>query len=336
MHANLTYHFTHGGYYPKGGASEIAFNIIPTVEEAGGRVFVRAKVVDVIMDEGVNRAIGVRVKKGHTVFEIMAPMVISDAGLHNTFEHLLPQVALEKFGFRKLLKKVEHGVGLMSVFVGLEGTKEELELKASNIWAFNNADLDGTFEKYTNLSPDEVIKSPVPLLFLSFPSTKDPTYNDRYPGKTTCAIVTVAPYEWFEQWTEEKVMHRGDDYQSLKMAIARQMWNQVCELFPQLEDKLEYLDVGTPLSNQYYLGTARGEVYGIDHNTTRFSPNMIAKLRPDIGIPGLYLTGQDTFNCGFAGAMFGGLACASAILRRNLMGELIKAKARVKPQKKDQ
>lgn len=334
MHATLTNHFTHGGYYPKGGASEIAFNIIPTIEEAGGKVLVRAKVVEIVMDEAVNRAIGVRVKKGHNFYEIIAPVVISDAGLHNTFEKLLPPVALQKFGLGQLLKRVEHGVGLLSVFVGLEGTKEELGLKASNIWAFQNADLDGVYEKYVKLSPDEVMKSPVPLLFVSFPSTKDPTYNDRYPGKTTCAIVTVTPYEWFEQWTEEKVMHRGHDYESLKMTIGRQMWNQVCELFPQLEDKLEYLDVGTPLSNQYYLGTSRGEVYGIDHNKERFSPEMIAKLRPDVGVPGLYLTGQDTFICGFSGAMYGGVACASTVLGRNLLGDLLKAKAKVKKTQK--
>jgi hypothetical protein len=33
-----------GGYYPVGGASEIAFNLIPVIESAGGKVLVRANV----------------------------------------------------------------------------------------------------------------------------------------------------------------------------------------------------------------------------------------------------------------------------------------------------
>lgn len=333
MHASLTNHFKYGGYYPKGGPSEIAFNIIPVIERAGGRVLVNAEVTDILMDENLDEATGVRVKKGHVVYEIVAPLVISDAGLHNTLEKLLPEKAIPKFGLGRILSKVRHGIGLLSVFIGLEGTKEELGLKASNVWAFSDAQLDKLFDEYLNLSPEDIEKSVVPLLFLSFPSTKDPTYNERCPGKSTCAIITVAPYEWFEQWKEERVMHRGEDYQSLKMAIGRQMWNQVLEMFPQLEDKVEYFDVGTPLSNMYYLGTPRGEVYGIDHNIARFSPEAILDLRPDIGIPGLYLTGQDVLTCGFSGAMFGGVLCASAILRRNLMGDLFKLRAQMKKKK---
>jgi len=329
MHAALANHFTRGGYYPKGGASEIAFNIIPTIEKAGGKVLVHARVADILMDEDMNRTVGVRVKKGHNVYEIMAPLVISDAGVHNTFEQLLPSEVVNKFGLERILSKVKHGVGLLSVFVGLDGTKEELGLQASNVWAFNSANLDELGDGYLKLSPEEAEKSRVPLMFLSFPSAKDPTYNSRYPGKSTCAIITVAPYEWFENWKDEKVMHRGDDYQGLKMAIGRQLWNQVCELFPQLEDKLEYLDVGSPLSNQHYLGTPRGEVYGIDHDTVRFSPEMIVELRPEIGVPGLFLTGQDILVCGFSGAMYGGMLCASAVLKRNITADLIKLKAKV-------
>ncbi len=49
-----------------------------------------------------------------------------------------------------------------------------------------------------------------------------------------------------------------------------------------------------------------------------------------LGIPGLYLTGQDIFTCGFSGAMFGGLLCAMAMTKRNLMGDLIELTKKVK------
>ncbi len=93
-------------------------------------------------------------------------------------------------------------------------------------------------------------------------------------------------------------------------------------MFPKLEGRKVYMDVGTPLSNIHYLGTPRGEVYGVDHNTTRFSLQAMSDLRPQTSVPGLYLTGQDVFMCGFIGAIFGGVLAASTILKRNLTGDL--------------
>lgn len=33
-------------------------------------------------------------------------------------------------------RSIEHGVGALSLFVGLKGTTEELGLRANNLWAF--------------------------------------------------------------------------------------------------------------------------------------------------------------------------------------------------------
>ena len=66
----------------------------------------------------------------------------------------------------------------------------------------------------------------------------------------------------------------------------------------------------------------------------RFSPEMIVELRPEIGVPGLFLTGQDVMSCGFAGAMYGGLLCASVVLKQNIMADLLQLKARMKKERK--
>ena len=98
---------------------------------------------------------------------------------------------------------------------------------------------------------------------------------------------------------------------------------------------MEYFEVGSPLTNVHYLSTLQGEVYGVDHDTRRFSLHAMANMRPDLGIPGLFLTGQDVMACGFSGAMYGGLLCAMSITRRNLMDDLIKAAKRAKSELKD-
>jgi len=56
MQMILLQHYVHGGYYPVGGASEIAFNIIPVIEKAGGKVLVRAPVTEILLDNG--KAVG--------------------------------------------------------------------------------------------------------------------------------------------------------------------------------------------------------------------------------------------------------------------------------------
>ena len=75
------------------------------------------------------------------------------------------------------------------------------------------------------------------------------------------------------------------------------------KIYPKLEDKLELFNVATPLTYQYYIASPLGEICGCDHNKKRFSPMTAAMMRPETPIPGLYLTGQDIFTCGFSGAI---------------------------------
>ena len=58
MHAILANHYLFGASYPRGGASEIAFHIIPVIEKAGGKVLVRAKVSKILVDENSGRVKG--------------------------------------------------------------------------------------------------------------------------------------------------------------------------------------------------------------------------------------------------------------------------------------
>ena len=57
------------------------------------------------------------------------------------------------------------------------------------------------------------------------------------PGKSVCTIVTLAKWEWFYQYKDERVMKRGVDYEARKSAIGRRIWEQVLTIYPQLEDK---------------------------------------------------------------------------------------------------
>ena len=52
------------------------------------------------------------------------------------------------------------------------------------------------------------------------------------------------------------------------------------------------MEVGTPVTNKFYLGQPAGEICGLDLGGNRFTVDSITKLRADTDIPGLYLTGE--------------------------------------------
>ncbi|KAI8783298.1 all-trans-retinol 13,14-reductase isoform X2 [Biomphalaria glabrata] len=321
LHAALIDHYTRGAFYPVGGTSEIAFHMIQSIEKAGGKVLVQAPVTKILCDSS-GRVNGVQVGKNDC--EIHASYIISDAGAVNTFKTLLPEAIAKSSFIYPTIAKVGSSVSFITTFIGIEGSSSDLNLPASNIWHYNTDDISKALEEYLSMKPEDIEDIKIPFGFISFPSAKDPIWEKKFPGKSSALVITLAKWEWFSKWKDEKIRHRGDHYEGIKDVIGRQMWQQCIDLFPQLDGKKVYLEVGTPVSNQYYLACPQGEMYGLDQGKQRFSADAAWRLRVDTDIPGLLITGQDTLSCGFTPAVISGLLCASQILNRNLYTELLK------------
>ncbi|NWW76992.1 RETST reductase, partial [Climacteris rufus] len=327
MHSILVDHFLPGAWYPKGGGGEIVFHTIPVIRKAGGNVFGKAPVQRILLD-AQGRACGVSVKKGQDLVDIFAPVIISDAGIFNTYERLLPAEARALPEIQSQLRMVTHGEGGFTVFVGLNGSKEELGLEGTNYYMFPGNDLDGMMKRYLASSREEAANN-IPLIFVTSPSAKDPTWEMRHPGKSTLAIVTFARYDWFEDWKDKQVHKRGDDYEELKKTFVDAIMQTVLKLYPRIEGRIEYLSGGTPLTNQHYIASPRGEFYGVDHGIPRLQPKALATMRAETAVPNLYLTGQDLCLGGFMGALQGAIICASTILKRNLYVDVARLKMRL-------
>ena len=75
-----------------------------------------------------------------------------------------------------------------------------------------------------------------------------------------------------------------------------------------------YTDVATPLSNNHYLNSTRGEVYGLDHCIERYDGvDAMLALHPQTEVPGLYMTGQDVLCVGIVSALVSGFLTTARV-----------------------
>ncbi|KAJ7984863.1 hypothetical protein DPEC_G00359190 [Dallia pectoralis] len=330
INALLLHHYKRGAYYPKGGSSQIPYHIIPVIQKSGGKVLVRAPVTEILVKNGA--AYGVKVRKGQHEVKIHAPLVISDCGVFTTFQKLLPPEIRTKPDIQERVNLMKHGRGSFLVFSGFDGTQEELGTIPTNTWLFKNNDMDGSMEEFFALSKDDAPDN-IPMMFITFPSAKDPTYKIRHPGKSCMTILAMVKYEWFEEWTDTSSRKRGNDYVKYKMRFADNLFDWACVHFPKLREKLVFQEVATPLTNMHYLGAQRGAMYSAEHNVERFSAETMARNRCSTPVKNLFLSGQDVFSCGIAGALHGGLLCAATVLDQIIYIDLLLIKKKLKWQK---
>jgi all-trans-retinol 13,14-reductase len=320
MHALVASHYFGGGYYPVGGSAVFAESIIPVIERAGGTVLINAEVAQVVVED--RRAVGVRMAADGRV--IRAPIIISDAGVVNTFARLVPPDVAERTGLLEDLAGVTPSIGHLCLYLGFEESAEALDLPTHNLWIYPDEDHDRSFRD-SKADPEAAL----PMVYVSFPAAKDPDFASRHPGHSTVDVIAAAPYEWFEGWQDSRWKHRDEQYDAFKERLAGRMLEALYAQLPQLRGKVAFHEISTPLTTQHFAGYERGELYGIDHTPQRFRQGF---LKPSTPIPGLYLTGQDIVTCGVAGALFGGVLTATTLMRTSLLpGLAATAAARLLP-----
>lgn len=310
MHAMLVGHYLRGAYYPVGGAWRIAEAILPRIRAAGGEVFTYARVERILVENGA--VAGVRMADGT---RIDCRCVISDAGVHNTFGPLLEPGVAERAGYAQRVAQARPSSAHLGVYIGCKRTAAELGLPKTNFWIYPERDFDSLVRRHRADA-----NAPLPVVYVSFPSAKDPDFERRFPGKATVEIVAPTEYEWFSRWEGTTWGKRGEEYESIKARWGERMMAAMYDKLPQLRGQVDYMEVSTPLSTAWFAGYPRGELYGLNHDPARFRLDW---LGPRTRIPGLYLTGQDTFSCGVVAAMMSGMVTAMAVAGMRRVGRLV-------------
>jgi all-trans-retinol 13,14-reductase len=237
---------------------------------------------------------------------IRAKQVISSVGARLTFGQLLPDAERARHGYEEKLSQVRASFSSLTLFLGFKGSAKELGLPKTNLWIYPSPDHDGNLARYMK-DPS----APFPLVYVSFPSAKDPEWDQHYPGKSTVQVITGARYDWFAQWRGTTWQQRGGDYEDFKERLTQRLLAELYKQMPQLEGRLDFAELATPLSTEWFHLYDRGEIYGLDHDVQRFRQRW---LHPATPVKGLYLTGQDVVTAGVGGALMGGVMTTSALL----------------------
>jgi len=304
MHATVAKHYFAGGFYPVGGSWKIADEILPVIRAAGGEVFTYARVSEILVEDG--RARGVRLDNGD---RLLADKVVSSVGARMTFNQLLPEAERLRHGYARQLDAVKPSSATLCLFLGFKGSAEELQLPKTNLWVYATPHHEQNIARYLK-DPE----SGFPMLYISFPSAKDPEWSRHYPGKSTVQVITLASYDWFERWRGTTWSQRGEDYDQFKQRLTERLLAELYRQMPQLEGALDFHELATPLSTEWFHLYDRGEIYGLEHDPQRFRQDW---LHPITKVKGLYLTGQDVVTAGVGGALMGGVLTTSAMLGRD-------------------
>ena len=307
IHAIIAAHYFNGASYPVGGASRIAETIAPAIERNGGKMVVSADVAQIIVQNG--KASGVRMADGR---EFQADIIISDAGARNTFQRLVRETQ----PILRDLERVPGSLAHLSLYMGVKQSARALGLSGANLWIYPSGAHDANLARFLS-DPS----APFPVLYISFPSAKDPEFENKHPGRATLEAVVMAPYEWFARWEDSRWKHRDAEYDAFKQSLADRIQHEVERNVPAVAGKIDHAELSTPLTTRHFMNYQQGEAYGLAATPERFG---LRSLTPHTSIRNLYLTGQDVATLGVAGALFGGVMTASAVLGRNLMSAVTK------------
>jgi len=299
-HAVIARHYLNGAWYPIGGAGEIARAAGAVIRAAGGELLPNHEVARILVEIGSALGVEVNIKKGKQGerAQFRAPVIVSDAGAWNTFTRLLPGCALP---FREELRSPPQGFEVVELFLGLRRDPREMGFRGENYWIFSSFDHDQMYARQ-----NELLEGRAAMAYLSFPSLKDPRAM-----RHTAEVIAPLSYRSLEAYRDEPWRRRGPDYESAKNRITQALLGLIEHHHPGFRDLIEYSELGTPLTFEYFTAAPSGSIYGYPGTPDKYRKSWLV---PGTPVRNLYLTGTDVALLGIMGALMGGVLTASRLL----------------------
>ena len=300
VHCSVMNHYLEGGFYPMGGGSGIVKAMTKQIKRYGGTIRTNQTVSRILIEN--NTAYGVELANGT---QIKAKVIVSNTDPTNTYLKLVGKDKISKKLARRL-EKTKYSVTSLILFLTLEMDVTKAGIDSGNVWYFKDEHTDAHFE--TLMQPDILEGDEFPAFFLSCTTLKDPvSYNGRYHN---FEVVTYVDYDSFSAFHAMEEYH-SPDYQIFKEKIIAKFMNSISKIIPGSRDHVVYAELGTPKTNEFYINSTRGNVYGTEKTLQQIGP-FAYKNKSEID--NLFLCGASTLSHGVTGATYSGLEAAARIL----------------------
>jgi all-trans-retinol 13,14-reductase len=209
----------------------------------------------------------------------------------------------------RLLKKLDatrYSVTSLMFFISVDMDIREAGLDSGNIWYMPNKDMDDIYADLTKVSILE--SDEFDSLFISCSSLKDPlSYNGKHH---TIEVVTFIDYDSFKIVCADQDV-TDEKYLKIKQRLREKLMNTFKRILPAIHKNINHMELGTPITNEFYINATKGNVYGTEKGFMQTGP---FSYKAKTEIENLYMCGASIMSHGVAGASYSGVKTAAEVL----------------------
>ena len=280
-------------FHVKGGSQALSNAILNAFLTAGGRTRFNCGAQRILVED--NQVIGVVTDEGDT---IETRYVVSNISPMETYTNLvgrdlIPGNTLQKMNSRSL------STSAFTMFIGFDCEPDDLNIHESTNFLMASTDI--TRSLHDRMDRVDIQDE---LMVMSCYDISDPSFSP--PGTCQVNLVTL---KYGDPWLNIP----PGQYHEAKFRCAESMLKRAEEIFPNMRQHIEEIDVGTPLTHMRYLGHPAGAVYGFEARTKDsffFQPGRHSPVK------GLNFAGAWVGDGGFEPTLRSGVAAAKSILRQ--------------------
>lgn len=282
-------------YYIRGGSQTLSDALVRRIKAKGGELLLNSAVVKILTDKG--RVKGVVYKKGNEECTAISSVVVANSSPLN-LSSMLDTLTLRKRGAQTFEGKTLSPSFTEISMVLKKGALPEgyyktivFDVSESPGQSRNAGKPSSSFEKR-------------PFLFYDYSAI------DSGLGTADRSFALVLVCDTAGGWEYLDKQH----YKEKKEAVYRIILERLKEVYPGIEEMIDYYEVATPLTMKCYTSNPGGAVYGFAQKPLQAG---LFRLLQRPKVDGLYLASAWGYpGGGFTGALWGGYGCALEILRR--------------------
>ena len=275
----------------QGGGYAYTLAMRDAIKSYGGEVLTKTEVERILVERG--KCVGVKTKKGD---RFDAPVIVCNAPAPVAFEKLIDSSVVNPDYLHQALKS-EISLSAIKAFLGLKGTPSEIGFEKNDYVVVGSYDMDSEFDRFI---ADDFAGG-------AFTVSNNTVINpgDTPEGRTIIQWGTVADGKNWCRLPKET-------YKNKKADLTEVIIKRISEVIPDIRDRIEVIEVGTPHTMERYTLNPNGAISGY-----ALTSNQPPNLNPRTPVTGLFLAGAWTF----PGPGFGGTTMSGANTARIILGK---------------